>query len=124
MEHRLELDPGRDLIIVGLSGDFDPEAIRAVVTEMLAHPEYRSNMSALYDLRGLSFGAISADELQRLSFEIADPSWDGTRLAFVADDDDVFGLARVYCTVAGESGDQQRRTFRDYDVAERWVLEG
>ena len=123
MESRIEISVDDNRITVALSGEFDPPKVKATVSELLRHPDYRANMDALYDLRGLTLGAISTEQLQTLSFEIADPSWDGTRFAMVTDDDDVYGLARVYTAVASESGDQQRSVFRTIEAAVAW-LEG
>ncbi|MEM6708980.1 MAG: hypothetical protein AAF648_09370 [Pseudomonadota bacterium] len=122
MEHTITIDPQRNLIVVSLRGEFEFADVKAAVEELMARPDYRASLNALYDLRGVTFGAVSSDALQKLSFEIADPSWDGTRFALVADDDDVFGICRIYCAVASESGEQQRKAFRDFDSAEQWVL--
>lgn len=121
MESSFAISIELNRITVRLSGPFEPEQVKTTVAELLADPNYRANMNALYDLRGLDIGAVTSDQLQRLSYEIADPSWDGTRFALVADDDDVYGMARVYTAVAGESGDQQRRVFRDVGAAEGWL---
>ena len=121
MENRIEISVGDNRITVALSGEFDPLAVKATVAELLQHPDYRPSMDALYDLRGLTLGAVSTEQLQTLSFEIADPSWDGTKFAMVADDDGVFGLARVYTAVASESGDQLRSVFRSMEAAEAWL---
>lgn len=121
MHNSININASENRITVALSGEFDPQAIKETVAELLVHPDYRASMDALYDLRGLKLGAVSSEALQTLSFEIADPSWDGTKFAMVADDDDVFGLARVYTAVAGESGDQQRSVFRSLEAATAWL---
>lgn len=121
MESRIEISVSQNRITVALSGDFDPVAVKSTVTELLNHPDYQASMDALYDLRGMTLGAITTEQLQTLSFEIADPSWDGTKFAMVTDNDDVFGLARVYTAVASESGDQQRSVFRSIDAAIAWL---
>ncbi|MEM1434758.1 MAG: hypothetical protein AAGG11_11925 [Pseudomonadota bacterium] len=121
MESRIAISVSENRITVALSGEFDPLAVKETVAELLRHPDYRANMDALYDLRGLYLGAISTEQLQTLSFEIFDPSWDGTKFAMVTDDDDVYGLSRVYTAVASESGDQQRAVFRSIEAAVAWL---
>ncbi len=118
---RIEVDLERLLSIVTLSGEFDLEAVKALIQALTRHPDYQPTFNALYDLREVTMGPITADQLQRLAFDVFDPGWNGTKFAMVASDDDVYGMARVYAAVADETGQQQRRAFRDYDAALRWL---
>ena len=71
----------------------------------------------------MTMGAVTADQLQRLAFDVFDPGWNGTKFAMVAEDDDVYGMARVYAAVADETGAQQRRAFRTLEAAMAWLEE-
>lgn len=117
----IQIDHERKVTIVTLTGPFDLVKVKAVVDEAHRREDYNPRFSALYDLRDVTMDGITADQLQRLAFDIFDPSWDGTRFAMVATDDAVFGMARVYAAVADETGRLQRRAFRDYDAALEWV---
>ena len=117
----IQIDKDRQVTIVTLDGEFSLAAVKALVEELQNYEDYDPRFGALYDLRQVTMGGITADQLQRLAFDIFDPSWDGTRFAMVATDDDVYGMARVYAAVADETGKQQRRAFRDFDAAFDWV---
>jgi hypothetical protein len=119
----IEVDHERKVSIVTLSGEFDPVGVQAVVQAVKAHPDYDPNYNALYDLRTATMGSVTADQLQRLAYDVFDPSWTGTKFAMVAHDDDVFGMARVYAAVADGTVDQQRRAFRSYDDALEWLTD-
>lgn len=108
-------------MMVTLTGEFQLDAVKAKVGELQRHEDYEPRYSALYDLREVTMGGITADQLQRLAFDVFDPSWDGTRFAMVSTDDDVYGMTRVYAAVADETVKQQRRAFRDYHAALEWV---
>ncbi|MEM1230350.1 MAG: hypothetical protein AAGI15_07435 [Pseudomonadota bacterium] len=119
----IEIDHERKLSIVRLSGAFDPIGVQDVVRALQEHPEYDPSYSALYDVRNVTMGEVTADKLQQLAYDVFDPSWTGTKFAMVATDDDVFGMARVYAAVADGTVDQQRRAFRDYDAALAWLAD-
>ncbi len=117
----IEVDVERKFSVVTLGGPFDLNAVKCLIEELTQHPDYQPSFNALYDLRQVTMGEVTADQLQRLAFDVFDPGWDGTKFAMVAEDDDVYGMARVYAAVADETGRQQRRAFRSYDDAVRWV---
>lgn len=117
----IEIDTERKLSIVTLSGEFDLTVVKGLVEALGQHPDYEPTFNALYDLRNVTMGAITADQLQRLAFDVFDPGWNGTKFAMVADEDDVYGMARVYAAVADETGQQQRRAFRSFDAALTWL---
>lgn len=116
-----EIDSERQLTIVTLSGPFDIAKVKEMVEQFHQDPNYDPTYNALYDIRKLDITGVTSDQLQRLAFEVFDPSWDGTRFAMVAEDDDVFGMARVYAALADETGRVQRRAFRSMAAAEEWV---
>ena len=117
----IQIDKEREVMVIKLSGEFDLTIVKKVVDALQEHEDYNPRYAALYDLRDVTMGGITADQLQRLAFDVFDPSWDGTRFAMVATADDVYGMARVYAAVADETVKQQRRAFRDYDAALEWV---
>lgn len=117
----VQIDHDLKLTIVALHGDFDLEVVKGLVQSLTEHQEYDPTYSALYDLRDVTMGAVTADQLQRLAFDVFDPGWNGTKFAMVAEDDDVYGMARVYAAVADETGQQQRRAFRSMDAAMGWL---
>lgn len=117
----IEVDTHRKLSTVTLSGAFDPVGVQGVVKALTEHPDYDPDYDVVYDLRNVSMEGVTADQLQRLAYNVFDPAWSGTKFAVVASDDDVYGMVRVYLAVADGTVDQQRRAFRSLDDALEWV---
>ena len=90
---------------------------------MMQHPDFQPGMPSVWDLRGVDVskldpqGMESVANLNRETAETRGPA----RVAFVVDDDVVFGTVRMYGVLA-EVPHLDTAPFRDLQEAIQWVL--
>jgi len=101
--------PDLDLVYSRLSGAVDRALLRRWAVETFRHPSYRDGMNELVDLRRA--GPVGADlgfDTIRELYE-CQRTWIASRrrrsqLVLVAPDDLLFGLCRIYASLAGHDG--------------------
>lgn len=112
------LDPARTLVRSRAWGVLTDEESRQHYLTLKDDPAFRSDFRQLCDLRGVTSLEASSETLRALAREsIFAP---GTRRAFVAEEDEHFGLARmlqVFCDIEGS----EVGVFRSLQDAEAWL---
>ncbi len=99
-------------------GEFTEADVLAHRQHLKADPQFDSTFRQLADFSGVTRLAISATSIRALTS--SDP-WDsGSRRAYVASTDVVFGMTRMYATLLGESK-SNIAVFRRAEEARRWL---
>lgn len=71
MNYSLEFGGDPQDLTMTLTGDLDTRGIRALVEELLTHPEFRAGMLILVDLSDLDTSSMSVEEYETLIDVIA-----------------------------------------------------
>ncbi|MEQ9400112.1 MAG: hypothetical protein RJQ04_13200 [Longimicrobiales bacterium] len=125
MAVRHHILPDHGFVLSCLSGALDDAGIHGHVSalnERLADASAVLELAdcrTLRDLRGLSVQAL----ISAANREAGQPRIQGGRLAVVVSSDLVYGLGRVYTTIAAEVG-RAAEVFRDVDAALDWLGDG
>ena len=99
-------------------GEFTEADVLAHRQHLIANPQFDSTFRQLADFSGVTRLAISSSSVR--AFTSSDP-WDSeARRAFVASADVVFGMARMYASLLGESR-SNIAVFRRAEEPERWL---
>jgi hypothetical protein len=118
MPFDLVIDAEHRIVYSRAWGEFTEADVLAHRQQMKANPLFDSSSRQLADFSGVTRLAISAASVRALTS--SDP-WDsGSRRAFVASADVVFGMARMYATLLGDSR-SNIAVFRRADEARRWL---
>ena len=121
MGYRFTIDPGRKMVSTTVTDallDSDPGEYLA---EVLAHPDYGPGYSALVVCRDVKLGAFTVSGVRRLvdSTRRAERDLGATRVAIVASQPVVYGMARMYQML--REAPYELRVFRDLAGAEAWL---
>jgi hypothetical protein len=113
-------DP-QDLTLT-LTGAVDAPGIRALVEELIAHPEYRAEMLILADLTGLDTSTITEEQYETVSDVIAgrDHRFPAKAIAIVAPGERTFSDAMRHRAYVGGSK-SHREVFRSPEDATAWL---
>lgn len=123
MQHRVEADPGEDLIMVTTAGDATVEGIRAFLDDIISHPAWRPGMSILLDHRNLNLSHIKQKGVEQVSDYFASISQalgDG-KIALVMNKAVDFGITRAWEIITQDRTNMQIHVFRDLDPARLWI---
>jgi hypothetical protein len=86
--------------------------------EHLCHdPDFEPNFSQLFDCRHVTQVEVTGDFVHFIAMK--SPFSSKARRAIVADKDFVYGLARMYQILKGDT--QEIRVFREMEEARRWL---
>jgi hypothetical protein len=115
------IDRERHIVRSHGSGVLTLRCIQEFYSSLKADLAFESTYSCLGDLRAISEVAITASQIAAsASLSIFAP---GTRRAFIATSDVVYGVLRAYAAYNGIEG-QEVRVFRDLVAAELWLETG
>ena len=118
MPFDLVIDAEHRIVYSRAWGEFTEADVLTHRQQLKANSLFDSSFRQLADFSGVTRLAISAASVRALTS--SDP-WDsGSRRAFVASADVVFGMARMYATLLGESR-SNIAVFRRADEARRWL---
>ena len=116
--------PEKNLVMTRAHGVLREDELLAHKRTLLADPEFRPGMRELSDVRDVEKLDVSPAGIR--SFVIQDeadaPKLEGYRLAIVASEDLVYGMARMY-EMQAETLPPSVRVFRDLAEAEAWIEE-
>jgi hypothetical protein len=113
-----DIDAGRRLVTTTVWGAANEEEIHEHGRQLRADPCFDPQYRQLADMSGVTEICVSSPTLEQLSRgQLFAP---GTKRAFVAGSDGVFGMLRKY-ELHAESVGQVVRVFRDRKTAERWL---
>jgi hypothetical protein len=112
------IDPERRLVITLIWGAATDDDVVGHNQRLRADPLFDPTFRQLADMSGVSEILVNTSTIEVVSRgQLFVP---GTRRAFVASDDAVFGLLRKY-ELHAESLGQTVRVFRDRKLAEAWL---
>ena len=125
MTYRLEIDSRRRMAIFTVAGSFAQSEMFRMVRDMVGHPEFLPGFDPLVDLSAVEDTPLLGSDIrekaaldQTLLSQIGSVRW-----AVVAKNDAVFGLARMFQALMGETR-VEVGTFRDRGEAEVWLSQG
>jgi hypothetical protein len=117
---RIEPDTGlRVTTAIGIVRGHDLQRLAALIAD---DPALSLANRALVDLRSVDLGELSAADLRSFSELPALPREAGSRTAIVADAPDVYGMARMFCTLRAERGTGAMQVFKSEDEARGWLF--
>lgn len=118
MPFDLVIDAEHRIVYRRAWGEFTEADVLAHRQKLNDDPLFDSTFRQLADFSGVTRMAISAASIRALTS--SDP-WDsGSRRAFVASADVVFGMARMYAALLGDSR-SNIAVFRRAEEARRWL---
>lgn len=105
-----------------LSGAVDARGLRALVADLMAHPDYQAGMLILVDLSDLDTSSISVREYESVGDVISgrDHRFPAKAIAIVAPDTRTFDDAVWHRAYVGGSK-SGREVFRSRDDAAAWL---
>jgi hypothetical protein len=119
------IDPSRNRVTLTFTGTITDRELFETFDGLYQDPAHRIGMDELSDLRAVHNVTVTSVGLQALADQTArllDHAHQSWRVAVVAPQDVVFGLARMY-GLFREDSPELVRVFRDLPTAEAW-LEG
>jgi hypothetical protein len=116
------IDPERSLILSTASGVVTDEHVLAHKKALNADPDYDASMKELTDLRAVTELDVTTQGIAAMaSYDHDNPNTEGRhRLALVASESLVFGMARMYQMTTVES-DSRVGVFRTMEDARAWL---
>lgn len=120
MPSAYEIDLKRRLVRSRAWGVLTHDDVMATRLEMERDPAFRPDFSQVYDFREVSPAAMSAARVRELAgYSTFGP---GSRRAFVATHDVVYGLLRLYALEREALGGKERMAvFRSIEDAKAWL---
>lgn len=112
----------RNRVEVRMRGAIDLGRVEQAYRDMLAHPEFRPGMDALWEFVDVEGPALSADDVRRLvAVQRENVARRGAaRVAIVVGRELDYGIVRMYEALV-HVVPQTVRPFRDRAAAERWL---
>lgn len=113
-----EIDPQRRLVTSRIWGAVTDAEIHQHNQKLRYDPKFDPTFQQLVDMTGITTIGVSTSMINETSLDqFFEP---GTRRAFIATDDAVFGMARMFALRAEGLG-QTIQVFRDSDEAREWL---
>jgi hypothetical protein len=113
-----EIDPQRRLVTSRIWGAVTDTEIFSHNEKLRADPRFDASYQQLVDMTGVTEIRVSTSTINQTSLDqFFEP---GTRRAFVATDDAVFGMARMFALRAEGLG-QRIEVFREEGLAREWL---
>jgi hypothetical protein len=120
MESRVYFDPRFGIVVAEVVGAVTTADLDALRSEVVAHGRVHAAGRCLIDLSHMDPSRISPAAIR----DRAQERWGSfERIAHVAPQDAVYGLARMYDLAAGDQPGKTRASFRDRCAAEAWLSE-
>jgi hypothetical protein len=115
------IDPSKRAVYTTVTGALLEADPIQYLSDLLTHPDYTPGLSALVVCREVEAGQYSAAAVRRLArfTRDAESQLAGSRVAIVADQPLVYGLARMYQLL--REAPYQLQVFRERAQAEAWL---
>ncbi len=113
------------LIIRKITEEFNFEDIKSSFEASIRNPDFHKNMPVIWDLRNADASKLSEQNLQQIIDYIeksTESRGAGYKVALVASRDLEYGVSRMY-EAMGYDLPRKIQVFREFDKAERWVIE-
>jgi hypothetical protein len=101
MPTKLRIDPDARIVYSTLSGDIETEDLVRQVAAIRAHPQFDPEFNELIDASAVTSFNVSSEDVRRLADQDSSFSPSADRV-FVATQDLLFGLARMFQTFSAE----------------------
>ncbi len=123
MEFEVDKDTGGQFMWLRTRGVANVDALEAGFASVFESTEYETGLPVLADHRELKVGSFQIHEMRRLVSRQSElrRRISGTRVATLVSSPVVFGMARMWISVA-DAGDEFQ-IFRDEVAALKWLLE-
>lgn len=117
-----EVDPTSGVIVTTARGVVTAEELEAHMRGLARNPELPRPLRELWDGRAVERFAVWGADIQRIvgGAGTADGGLGGARLAIVASQDVIYGMARM-AEILSESTAVTIRAFRELEPAQRWI---
>lgn len=122
MPFTYRIDSERGVVYATATGTVTDDDVTKLKADIAADPAFRPGMVELSDLRGIEDLQVSPEGISRFAMmdqQHADDQAD-FKLALVANEDLVYGMARMYQMSTGPNP-QQVSVFRSVEEAEAWL---
>jgi hypothetical protein len=118
-----QLDLTRNLILTAASGVLTDDDVLTLKRQLATDPAVRAGMSELSDVRGVTDLQVTTQGVRRMVWHDArlEPNAPAPRIAIVATQDVIFGMARMYQQLASDARPEVG-IFRDYNEALQWLV--
>lgn len=114
------VDRDRRVVFCRAWGELTSNDVLEHYQQMRDDPSFDPNFQQLGDLREVTKVTASMESVRDAArMHVFTP---GTRRAFVADNDTIYGMARMFASYS-HYADQDLEVFRDMSSAERWLGE-
>jgi hypothetical protein len=115
------IDEARGLVLTTATGTLTDDDILGLKARLLADPRWAPGMGELADVRAIDRLEVTTAGVQHMARQdAAGPALGSYRLAIVAPQDEVYGMARMYQMLT-ERAVPNVRVFRDLEAAEGWL---
>lgn len=123
MEHRLVFYPKNHLVVLYTHGMATTDGLRALVTDLLAHPNWVPGMTILADHRELNFHALSAADVEifRHFIKTKKDSIGPARVATIVKDPSSYGMTRMWEIPLEDEVRFDHRVFYIGNDAKAWL---
>lgn len=119
MQHEILIEPATGLLKETFTGTMDLDSIAEADTAIMEHPDFRSGLNFLTDLRNAEI-PFNFDKVLSLVSTI--PSFQINRQAFIAEKDREYGMIRVFLGLAeGRGIFNQANVFRSLEEGLQWL---
>ena len=121
MSYTLTVNNGIGVIVLRAKQPMTFNEIRMVFVEMVGLPGFKEGMCLVADFRG-SGTSLSADHVRELSVHAhhTDSAWGVTKWAFLASDNLMYGLSRMFGTLT-DRHQVTTHVFRTVTEADGWL---
>lgn len=119
----ISFDTDRNLALIVLSGALTRDLILETLDATVADSRYRPGMARLWDFREADVSSLTAEAILGMAqYSLRfPPGINDVKVAFVADSDVVFGLARMF--ELRSEAKTPIRVFRDLNEAHAWIAD-
>lgn len=118
MSIRYHIDADDGVVFSTAAGRLEIGEVLAYMERLRSDPAFSPAYRQLFDFRAVTEVALDSSDLAKIAERNVFGA--GTRRAFVASQDVVYGLARMF-QVYVETPSQELRVFREIDEARRWL---
>ncbi len=116
-------DKEKKILIINLEGEVSFKEVDLLYKDIMSSDEFPPDIRSIWFFNKVDFSSVDKKYMENI-FEIRKnyPARGNARAAFVAEGDLAFGVTRMYEALSSFELPQNIRIFREYSMAERWLL--
>ncbi len=114
----VRISKARGLITIRVSGHFNEDLLRRIVTRTESHPDFSIDFDVLFDASRLHFDRLEPAHFARFAGMVQDGDH---RVAIVAGRDLAYGISRMYEAWTDQRRQRRLRVLRSTEEALRWL---